>query len=142
MSLPRSCWLALLVLLAGATLSSPAMATGEKTIFSFDKPVEIPGRVLPRGTYVFQLLDPGCERNIVQIFNKDQSKLVATLVTVPDYRLVTKGKTVITFENRGPHTPEAIKAWFYPGRNYGQEFLYSISKAPRLAGQTNKRAAQ
>jgi hypothetical protein len=141
MCLSKSFWTMLLLFLAGTALSSPAMATGERTLFTFDRPVEIPGKVLPRGTYVFELLDPGGERNIVQVFNKDQSKLVATLVTVPDYRLEPAGKTVLTFEKRGPHTPEAIKAWFYPGRNYGREFFYSESKAPGLVRQADKHAA-
>ncbi len=141
MSLSKSLWTVLLMFLVGAGLSSPAMASSERTILTFNRPVEIPGKVLARGTYVFQLVDPGYERNVVQIFNKNQSRLVATLITVPDYRLEATGKTVITFENRGPHTPEAIKAWFYPGRNYGQLFVYPEPKVPELAKQASKNAA-
>jgi hypothetical protein len=35
-------------------------------------------------------------------------------------------------------TPEAIKAWFYPGDNFGQEFVYPKAKATQLAQQEQR----
>ena len=43
------------------------------------------------------------------------------------------GKTVITFGERGAGFPEAIRAWFYPGDNFGQEFVYPKKRAVELA---------
>ena len=40
---------------------------------------------------------------------------------------------MITFEERAANSPEAIKAWFYPGDNYGQEFVYPKPRAVQLA---------
>ena len=108
------------------------------TTLTFSAPVEIPGQVLPAGTYVFKLLDSQSNRNIVQIFDAKQTKLYATILAVPDYRLKPAGKTVITFEERAANSPEAIQAWFYPGDNYGQQFVYPKEKAVQLA-QTNNR---
>jgi hypothetical protein len=105
----------------------------QKTTVSFSEPVEIPGRVLPAGTYVFQLLDSQSDRNIVQIFNKNQTHLYATILAIPDMRLRPTGKTVVTFEERAAGAPEAVKAWFYPGDAYGQEFVYPKARAVQLA---------
>ena len=130
--------------LLGAAFSPSAKADDhdKKTIVTFSGPVEIPPvhitgmRVLPAGTYVFKLLNSSSNRHIVQIFNKDQTKIYATILAIPNYRLVPKDKTVITF-NEGPRgAPEAIRAWFYPGANWGEEFVYPKEKAVELAKVT------
>jgi hypothetical protein len=108
------------------------------TTLTFSAPVEIPGQVLPAGTYVFKLLDSQSNRNIVQIFNSKQTKLYATILAIPDYHLKPADKTVVTFEERAANSPEAIQAWFYPGDNYGQLFVYPKERAVQLA-QTNNR---
>jgi LPXTG-motif cell wall-anchored protein len=105
--------------------SVKADAWNKKTILTFSQPVEVPGRVLPAGTYVFKLLDSASNRHIVQIFNEDQNHIYATILAIPNYRLRVTGKTVITFTERAAGEPPAIKAWFYPGDNFGQEFVYS-----------------
>lgn len=109
----------------------------KKTTFTFSGPVEIPGQVLPAGTYVFKLADSQSDRNIVQVFNKDQDHIYGTFLTIPDYRLTPRGKTVMTFEERASGTPQAVKAWFYPGDLYGNEFVYPKAKAVELARRTH-----
>ena len=118
-----------------------ADAWDKKTIVTFSQPVEIPGvgaQVLPAGTYVFKLLDSSSNRNIVQIFNKDQNHVYATILAIPNYRLKATDKTVITFGERAAGTPEAIRAWFYPGANWGQEFVYPKTRAIELAKITHQ----
>jgi hypothetical protein len=132
------------VLLLAGSMSPRAQADewNKKTIFTFSGPVEIPGfhgpMVLPAGTYVFKLLDSQSDRNIVQIFNKNQTHLYATILAIPDYRMKPTGSTVIKFEERAEGSPQAIKAWFYPGDLYGQEFVYPKSRAVELAKATNE----
>lgn len=118
----------------GAVLP-PAQADewNQKTIFTFSGPVEIPGQVLEPGTYVFKLVDSQSDRNIIQVFNKRENHLYGTFLTIPDYRLKPAGKVIITFEERAAGSPEAVKAWFYPGQNYGHEFVYPKAKAVALA---------
>lgn len=121
---------------AAAALTLPgAMADewNQKTTFKFSGPVEIPGRVLPAGTYVFKLLDSQGDRDIVQVFNKRENQLYGTFITIPDYRLKVRGKPIISFEERVANSPEAVKAWFYPGDNYGHEFVYPKVRAAELA---------
>ena len=109
----------------------------QMTTITFSEPVEIPGQVLPAGTYVFKVLTFS-EPNIVQIFSKDRTKLYATILAVPDYRHKLTGKPVITFEERPAGSPEAIRAWSYPGLNYGHEFVYPKSRALELAKITKR----
>jgi hypothetical protein len=118
--------------------SVKADAWNKKTIVTFSQPVEVPGGVvLPPSTYVFKLLDSASNRHIVQIFNEDQTHIYATVLAIPNYRLRVTGKTVITFTERAAGEPPAIRAWFYPGDNFGQEFVYRKSRTVELAKQTN-----
>lgn len=119
--------------------TASAQRWDKKTTMTFSAPVEIPGagaQVLPAGTYVFRLLDSLSDRNIVQIFNKDESHVYATILAIPNYRLRATDKTVMTFAERATGDPEAIRAWFYPGDNWGQEFVYPKKKAVELAKVT------
>jgi hypothetical protein len=93
----------------------------------------VPGKVLPAGTYWFTLLQDDPDRNIVQIWNSNQTELLATILTAPDYRLQPKGRTVMKFEERPTNQPEALEAWFYPGDDYGHEFVYPEARARELA---------
>jgi MYXO-CTERM domain-containing protein len=114
-----------------------------KTVMTFSGPVEIPGvhlkgwGVLPAGTYVFKILDSQSNRHIVQIFNKDETMIYATILAIPNYRLQATGKTVVTFRERPSGEPEALRAWFYPGKNWGEEFVYPKAQAVALAKETN-----
>jgi LPXTG-motif cell wall-anchored protein len=133
------------VALMGAVFSPAAKADewNRKTVMTFSGPVEIPGvhlkgwGVLPAGTYVFKILDSQSDRHIVQIFNADETQCYATVLAIPNYRLRATDKTVVTFRERPAGAPEALRAWFYPGRNWGEEFVYPKAKAVELAKTTN-----
>lgn len=124
-----------LVALAALFVSSNAKADAwnKATRITFPEPVEVSGRVLPSGTYWFQLMNSMSNRNIVQIWNADRSQLITTILAIPNYRLQPQGDTVIRFEERPTGTPEAIKAWFYPGDNFGQEFINPKVRMTQLA---------
>ena len=131
--------------LIGAALAPSAKADdwNRKTVIAFSGPVEIPGvhlagwGVLPAGTYVFKILDSQSDRHIVQIFNQDETTIYATILAIPNYRLKATDKTVMTFRERPAGEPEALRAWFYPGRNWGEEFVYPKAKAMELAKTAN-----
>jgi len=111
-----------------------------KTVITFSNPVEVPGvgqHTLPAGTYVFKILDSQSDRHIVQIFNQDETQVLTTILAIPNYRLKTTDKTVITFRERPTGQPEALRAWFYPGHAWGEEFVYEKPRAIELAKETN-----
>ena len=128
----------LLVLAIATPPRANADEWDQKTVFTFSGPVEIPGQVLPPGTYVFKLADSASDRNIVQVYNKNENHLYGTLLTIPDYRLRPASKPIITFDERAADSPEAVKAWFYPGENYGHDFVYPKLKAVALAKANNE----
>ncbi|MFZ0137098.1 MAG: LPXTG cell wall anchor domain-containing protein [Candidatus Sulfotelmatobacter sp.] len=112
-----------------------------KTVITFSGPVEVPGvgqHNLPAGTYVFKILNSQSDRHIVQIFNQDETQVLTTILAIPNYRLHATDKTVITFRERPAGEPEALRAWFYPGREWGEEFVYAKSRAIELAKETNE----
>jgi hypothetical protein len=120
-------------------INAKADAFDNKTEITFSAPVEIPAvhqpgwGILPAGTYVFKVTKSEPNRDIVQIFSKDERTIYATILAIPNFRLKTTGKTVITFRERPAGQPEALRAWFYPHREWGQEFVYSKARATELA---------
>jgi hypothetical protein len=128
----------LLALALTALPQAKADEWDQKTVITFSGPVEIPGQVLPPGTYVFKLLDSASDRNIVQVFNERENHVYGTFLTIPDYRMEPTEKPIITFEERAADAPEAVRAWFYPGENYGHDFVYPKVKAAALAKANNR----
>jgi hypothetical protein len=112
-----------------------------ETVITFSGPVEVPGvgaQTLPAGTYVFKILASQSDRHIVQIFNQDKTHVFTTILAIPNYRLHATDKTVITFRERPAGQPEALRAWFYPGREWGEEFVYAKPRALELAKEINE----
>jgi hypothetical protein len=121
--------------------SAKADEWNRKTIVTFNAPVEVPGvgaQTLPAGTYVFKILDSSSDRHIVQIFNQAEDHVFTTILAIPNYRLRATDKTVMTFRERAEGQPEALRAWFYPGREWGEEFVYPKSRAVELAKIINE----
>src|SRR5260370_15929228 len=107
----------------------------QATKLTFSQPVEIPGQILPAGSYLFVLLDDP-NRDVVQIFNADRNRLYATLITVRSSRMDPTDDTVISFAERPSGQPEAILTWFYPGELTGHQFRYSGQEDRELASDT------
>ena len=114
-------------------LAAHADEYDEATTMTFSQPVQIPGQVLPAGTYFLELIDSSSDRNLVQIFNADRTVLYATLQTIPTERQEPTGNTVVTLAEQGTEKPEALLKWFYPGRETGNEFVYSKQTEKELA---------
>jgi hypothetical protein len=124
--------LSLGVFIVSAPVGARADEWNKATTLTFNRPVEVPGMVLGAGTYVFRLADSS-DRNVVQILNADESHLYENVLAIPAYRQNPTDKTVVTFEERAKGAPEAVGTWFYPGDNYGQEFVYPKA-IPQVAG--------
>jgi hypothetical protein len=133
--------LSLVALCALAAPSAMADEYNKETVVTFSGPVEVPGvgaHLLPAGTYVFKILDSLSDRHIVQIFNQDKTHLFTTVLAIPNYRLKSTDQTVMTFRERPAGEPEALRAWFYPGRKWGEEFVYARPRATQLAQRVHE----
>ena len=118
------------MVLLGGTFFIPKVQADEsdkKTIVTINEPIQVPGKVLPAGTYVFKLLDSN-DRTLVAIYNADEMHLITTVHGISDYRDETPDETILQLEERPSGQPEALKAWFYPGDNSGVEFVYPTQK--------------
>ena len=123
------------MLTAVAYAAEPA----KQTQFSTNGPVEVPGMMLDTGQYLFKLVEPEAQRNVLQVFETvqlwtgDGTRLLSTMLTMPNYDLPSTDKTVFTFFERGSQQPKALRIWFAPGRRYGQELVYPKAQAAELA---------
>jgi hypothetical protein len=99
---------------------------------TFNQAIEIPGQVLPAGTYVFKLADPN-DLDVVQVFNSEGTHLYATLQTIGAERRNPAGRTIVVLAERPDGRPETLLQWFYPGSTSGHEFVYSKQEEQQLA---------
>ncbi|MGD1073357.1 MAG: hypothetical protein ABSB15_24860 [Bryobacteraceae bacterium] len=131
------------LMLASATLSL-ADEWNRKIEVTFNGPVSIPAvhqpgwGVLPAGQYVFRIVNTKSDRHIVQIFRKDEKEVYATVLAIPNMRLEVTDKVVITFRETPAGQPVALRGMFYPGRNWGDEFVYAKVQATQLANVVNE----
>jgi hypothetical protein len=96
----------------------------QSTQVTFSAPVQLPGEVLPTGTYTFKLLDNDSDPNVVLILNSDGTKLLGTFQTVATERDTATADTALTFAEQESGQPNALLKWFYPRRLMGNELLY------------------
>jgi len=118
------------LMLLGGTYFVPKVRADEsdkKTIVTVNEPIQVPRKLLPAGTYVFKLMDSN-DLTLVAIFNHDESHLITTVQGIPDVRMETPDKAILQLEERPSGRPQALKAWFYAGDNFGVEFVYSTQK--------------
>jgi len=105
----------------------------KRTIITVGEPVQVPGKVLQPGKYVMRLMDSPSNRHIVQIFNEREDQLQTTILAIPNYRLQPTGNTEFQWWETPAGQPRAMRAWFYPGDNFGQEFAYPKNEAVSIA---------
>jgi hyperosmotically inducible periplasmic protein len=100
--------------------------------------ITIPGATLSPGEYVVKLVDSPANRHIVRFLNGDQSKVIATVIAVPNRRMQPTGETELGFYETPTGEPLALRSWFYPGDSYGQEFVYPEKQARMIAGKAKR----
>jgi hypothetical protein len=108
----------------GVALRARADVWNKKTVLTISEPIQISDAYLEPGTYVLKLVDSQSDRHIVRIMNADETKVIDTQLAIPNYRLEPTGHTRFQFWETPPGSAKALRAWFYPGDNFGQEFRY------------------
>lgn len=110
----------------------------KKTILTVNETIQIPGAVLEPGKYVMKLMESPANRHVVQVFNEREDKLHATILAVSNYRLEATGDTQFQWWETSAGEPKALRAWFYPGDNFGQEFAYPRNESLAIAQRTGE----
>jgi LPXTG-motif cell wall-anchored protein len=112
----------------------------KKTNLTVSETIQLPSCCTPDhtvtlqpGEYVMVLVDSQSDRHIVRVFDKDQKNVITTILAIPNHRLQPTGKTVLQYWEVPAGQPRALRAWFYPGDNFGQEFVYQKQKAVEIA---------
>jgi hypothetical protein len=115
-----------------------AALASKKTVITLNEPViaGVKTVTLQPGTYVLRLMNHASNRNILEIFNEREDHLFALVLAVPNYRLEPKDKTDLRFWETPEGNPIALRAWFFPGDNWGQEIVYPKRLAAEIARQT------
>jgi len=108
---------------------------------TFGVPVEVPGigaQILPAGNYLFTALESTPDRDIIQISSPDGSHVFTTMVGVPNSRLKAPDLITVVFTDRPAADPLALKAWYCPGRSWGDTIVYEKPRAIQLAKEANE----
>jgi len=127
-----SCFVLALVVLAPAAMQGDEWNLA--TRFQVNHPFEVPNLTLqPNTPYMIRLHDSPTERNVVQIYNSDQTKMLTMFMAVADERTAPTDNTQFTFIETEPGFAMPIKEWFYPGRLAGLEFVYPKDQAMEIA---------
>src|SRR5512138_1347425 len=118
------------VLTTGVLLAQPH---DKRTVFSFNRPISVPGVTLPAGKYMFRLVDTETSRKVIQVLSEDGKKPYAMLHTIPDVRRDASENPEVRFLETAKGQPSAVKAWWYPQETIGYEFIYPKEQARKLA---------
>ena len=129
--------LALLIAFAIASVlflevAARADEADQSTKITFSQAIEIPGQILPAGTYLFKLADPN-DLDVVRIFNSQGTRLYATLQTITAERAKPTGEAVVVLADQSEARAETLVKWFYPGDTSGHELVYSKQEEQQLA---------
>jgi len=91
-----------------------------------------------------KLVSLPADRHLVQFTNERENRVYVTARAIPAYRTDVSDKTVLTFYEAPIGQPEPIKNWYYPGDNFGQEFVYPqghVSGTAAVTRQTDSATA-
>jgi len=109
-----------------ATSSTGAIPNARRTTyFTFRAPVALPGVTLPPGAYVFEVLNPDSDADLVRVMSRDRAKTYTLQFTRFVHRPAWGDmKSTISLGEAPSGTPQPIKTWFPEHETTGREFLY------------------
>jgi hypothetical protein len=126
--------------LAGAQTAGLAFGQtfDKRTVFTFNRPISLPGVTLPAGDYLFRIVNTETDRKVIQVLSGDGKTPYVMLHSIPDVRVEQSEKPAVRFMETAKGQPSAVKAWWYPGERIGYEFIYPKDQARRLAKEVRE----
>lgn len=126
-----------------ATQATAQSSRNETSLLNLTEQLDVGGRILEPGTYRLRIVRARQNRNLLQVWNADETKLFATLLTVP-HQEGPAGKQVPN--SRYVYYPESadniktLRTWFAantPGSG-GHDIVYPRKRALELAALTDE----
>ena len=116
------------VSIMGVSSLQAATMVGNEATVTFDHPVELPGKVLPPGTYIFKTSD---NDELVQVFSANQKQLFATVMAIPADRPAQDkdSDSFVQLNKTRADAPQEIEGIFVAGRTYGYQFVYPVKRS-------------
>jgi hypothetical protein len=133
-----ACAVLAVVAATAGVLGAQGTPADRTTYVTISGPVSLPGVTLPAGEYLFRLADTQASRSVVQIFNRDRTKIFATILAIPAERTEVSDEAVITFKEAPSNRPPAVHFWYYAGEKSGQEFAYPKAQAMQIASASGE----
>jgi hypothetical protein len=135
-----SAWVIAIFAVTGVRPALAQFVLDSRTEFTFKEPVELPGVMLPAGTYVFRFADAATSRTVLEVLSRDRPrKMYGIFVTLSVQRPRPADHAEVRFMETPVGAAHAIRTWWYPGNSIGREFIYSKTQARRLAALTRSR---
>ena len=104
--------------------SGHAWSVNHENNLTFNRPVALPGVVLPAGSYTFDVASPTA-LDVVVVRNKAHTKTFYMGFTSTVERPARMSTTAsITFRETSANEPPPIAAWYPIGDPLGHEFMY------------------
>ena len=109
-----------------ATSTTGAIANSRRTTyFTFSRSVQMPGVVLPAGTYIFEVANDTGAGDVVRVLSSDRSRVHLMKFTRFVYRPMSSDlKATISLGESPAGTPPPVKAWYPQDETRGREFIY------------------
>jgi len=116
------------VILLGVLATSVTGAFGDSrrtTYFTFSRTVQMPGVVLPAGTYIFEVANPEGTGDVVRVLSRDRKNVHLMKFTRTVYRAQSGDlKPIISLGESPAGNPPPVKAWYPQSETRGHEFIY------------------
>lgn len=116
-----------------------AQPSDNRTLFTFNQPVALPGVTLPAGTYQFRLVDE-LSRKVVQVLDAGGTTSYGIFLTTPAVRNDVSGDATLQFMETREGMPVAIRSWWSPLTSVGYEFVYPQSQTRFASSGARTRA--
>lgn len=120
----------------GALPQAKASELDKEVRMTFSAPVQIPGKVLPAGTYVFRRWYMSGNPNAMLVMNADDRKPVGMVMYLPNsYENDAppqfgagggdaRSGVHVSFDEPNTNTPKPVRSWNYPGDPSNFKLVY------------------
>jgi hypothetical protein len=106
---------------------------------TIQSPEQVPGSVLPAGTYVFKQTGMQSGWAIVQIYSKDGSALVTTILAYPNAQVLSNGQNFVVYPVTGSGSVPAMEGIVFAGDSTVQQFAYPEATADQIGAANHLR---